>query len=70
MDYHHHARLTLAGREGLAKSVLESGLNRQRTGKWIKRYRQGGVEALLTLTELQLSDMISFETAVRIEFVE
>jgi transposase InsO family protein len=57
MDYHHHARLTLAGREGLAKSVLEGrlslreaaaerGLSRQSAGKWVRRYRDGGVEAL------------------------
>jgi transposase InsO family protein len=57
MDYHHHARLTLLGREGLAKSVVEGrlslreaaaerGLSRQSAAKWVKRYREGGVEAL------------------------
>jgi transposase InsO family protein len=57
MDYHHHARLTVVGREGLAKSVVEGrlslreaaaerGLSRQSAGKWVKRYREGGVEAL------------------------
>ena len=57
MDYHHHARLTVVGREGLAKSVVEGrlslreaaaerGLSRQSAGKWVRRYREGGVEAL------------------------
>jgi len=58
MDYHHHARLTLSGREGLVKSVLEGrlslceaaasrGLSRQSAAKWVRRYREGGQEALL-----------------------
>jgi leucine-zipper of insertion element IS481 len=45
MDYHHHARLTVHGREGLAKSVVEGrlslreaaaerGLSRQTAGGW------------------------------------
>jgi transposase InsO family protein len=57
MDYHHHARLTVHGREFLAKSVVEGrlslceaaaehGLSRQSAAKWVRRYREGGVEAL------------------------
>jgi transposase InsO family protein len=53
MDYHHHARLTCYGREGLAKSVVEGrlslreaaaerGLSRQSAGKWVRRYREAG----------------------------
>jgi transposase InsO family protein len=57
MDYHHHARLTVHGREQLARDVVEGrlslreaaashGLSRQSAVKWIRRYREGGVEAL------------------------
>jgi len=57
MDYHHHARLTLLGREGLAKSVVEGrlslgeaaaerGLSRQSAGKWVRRYREAGAAGL------------------------
>lgn len=57
MDYHHHARLTVHGREALCRSVVEGrlslceaaaehGLSRQSAGKWVSRYRQGGVDAL------------------------
>jgi len=57
MDYHHHARLTVCGREGLVKSILEGrlslreaaaerGLSRQSAWKWVRRYREGGIEAL------------------------
>jgi transposase InsO family protein len=57
MDYHHHARLTWRGREVLARDVVEGrlslceaaaehGLSRQSAGKWVRRYREGGVEAL------------------------
>ncbi len=57
MDYNHHARLTMLGREGLAKSVMEGrlslreaaaerGLSRQSAGKWVRRYREAGVEGL------------------------
>jgi transposase InsO family protein len=57
MDYHHHARLTVYGREVLAKSVVEGrlslceaaaehGLSRQSAAKWVKRYREAGVGAL------------------------
>ncbi len=53
MDYHHHARLTMQGREQLAKRVLEGGLglreaaaegglSRQTVAKWVRRYREGG----------------------------
>jgi len=57
MDYHHHARLTLSGREHLAKSVVEgrlslgeaaaeSRLSRQTAAKWVRRYREQGVAGL------------------------
>jgi transposase InsO family protein len=57
MDYHHHARLTIYSREQLANSVVEGGLSlraaaaacglsRQSAGKWVSRFRQGGVAGL------------------------
>jgi transposase InsO family protein len=57
MDYHHHAKLTWRGREVLAREVLEGrlalcvaaaahGVSRQTAAKWVRRYREGGVEAL------------------------
>jgi transposase InsO family protein len=58
MDYHHHARLTIYRRVELGKSVVEGGLgvkqaaaefkvSRQSVSKWVKRFQQGGVGALL-----------------------
>jgi transposase InsO family protein len=57
MDYHHHARLTIHGRETLSKSVQQEGLSlreaaanyqlsRQSAGKWVKRYREQGLGGL------------------------
>ena len=57
MDYSHHARLTVRGREYLAKSVVEGRLSlreaapecrlsRQSAGKWVRRYREAGMEGL------------------------
>jgi transposase InsO family protein len=57
MDYHHHARLTVYGREQLAKSVVEGrlslreaaaecGLSRQSAAKWVRRYRLQGAGGL------------------------
>ena len=57
MDYHHHARLTVHGRELLARSVVEGrlslceaaaehGLSRQSAGKWVRRFRDHGAEGL------------------------
>ena len=57
MDYHHHARLTVHGRETLCRSVMEGrlslceaaashGLSRQSAGKWVRRYRESGVSGL------------------------
>jgi transposase len=57
MDYHYHARLTVVGREALAKRVLqdrlslkeaeaEFKLSRQSAGKWVRRYREQGVAGL------------------------
>jgi transposase InsO family protein len=57
MDYHHHARKTVHGRELLCRDVLEGRLgvceaaaehrlSRQSVRKWVQRYRQGGRAAL------------------------
>jgi transposase InsO family protein len=57
MDYHHHARLTVHGREVLCCSVVEGrlslceaaaehGLSRQSAGKWVRRYREQGLNGL------------------------
>jgi transposase len=57
MDYHHHSRLTIHGRKELVKKVIEGRLSlnsaaaefklgRQTAGKWVRRYRQGGLAAL------------------------
>lgn len=57
MDYHHHARLTVHGREHLCRSVVEGRLSlceaaaehrlsRQSAAKWVRRYRNLGVEGL------------------------
>ena len=57
MDYHHHARLTIYRRELLAKSVVEGrlglcqaaaefGLSRQSAAKWVRRYRESGLDGL------------------------
>jgi transposase InsO family protein len=43
MDYHYHASLTARGREALCKRVVEC---RQTVGKWVRRYRAGGVAGL------------------------
>jgi transposase InsO family protein len=58
MDYHYHARLTIVGREQLAKDVLEGRLSlreaaavcwlrRQTAAKWVRRYRDEGVAGLV-----------------------
>jgi len=57
MDYHHHARLTVYGRELLCRAVVEGRLSlceaaaehrlsRQSAGKWVRRYREQGVAGL------------------------
>ena len=57
MDYHHHARLTVHGREVLCRSVVEGRLglceaaaehrlSRQSAAKWVRRYRERGVDGL------------------------
>lgn len=54
MDYHHHDRLTIHGREQLARCVMEGrlsldeaaaerGLSRQNASKWVRRYREDGL---------------------------
>lgn len=58
MDYHHHARKTVHGREllcrdvvegrlGLCEAAAEHKISRQSAGKWVRRYREGGVAALV-----------------------
>ena len=57
MDYHHHARLTVHGREQMCRSVLEARLglcaaaaahklSRQGAAKWVRRYREQGLAGL------------------------
>ena len=57
MDYHHHARLTVHGRELLVRSVVEGRLSlceaaaqyrlsRQSAAKWVRRYREQGSDGL------------------------
>lgn len=57
MDYHHHARLTVHGREFLCRAVVESRLglceaaaehriSRQTAAKWVRRYREQGMGGL------------------------
>ena len=57
MDYHHHARLTVHGREVLCRSVVEGRLglceaaaehrlSRQSAAKWVRRYREQGLDGL------------------------
>jgi transposase InsO family protein len=57
MDYHHHARLTVHGREQMCRAVVEGRLgvcaaaaayrlSRQAAAKWLGRYRQQGVAGL------------------------
>ena len=57
MDYHQNARLTVIGREQLARKVLHEGLtlklaaasfnvSAKTAAKWTRRFEQGGVEAL------------------------
>jgi transposase InsO family protein len=80
MDYHYHARLTVHGREVLAKSVVEGrlslceaaaehGLSRQSASKWVKRYREYGVEGLgdRSSRPRQLRDATAVEQVRRVE---
>jgi transposase InsO family protein len=80
MDYHHHARLTVHGREALARSVMEGrlslceaaaeyGLSRQTAGKWVRRYREGGVAGLQDRSSrpLRLRQPTSAEQIARVE---
>jgi transposase InsO family protein len=57
MDYHHHARLTVHGREQMCRAVVEGRLglcaaaaayrlSRQTVSKWVRRYRVQGVVGL------------------------
>ena len=57
MDYHQNARLTVIGREQLARKVLHEGLtlklaaasfnvSPKTAAKWTRRFREGGAEAL------------------------
>ena len=57
MDYHQNAKLTVIGREQLARKVVEEGstfkqaafsfrVSEKTAAKWTRRYRQGGLAAL------------------------
>jgi transposase InsO family protein len=57
MDYHHHARLTVHGREllcravvegrlGLCEAAAEHKLSRQSAARWVRRYREQGMAGL------------------------
>jgi transposase InsO family protein len=57
MDYHHHARLTVRGREALCRAVVEGRLSlceaaaehrlsRQTAAKWVLRFREEGIAGL------------------------
>jgi transposase InsO family protein len=57
MDVHNNARLAPKGREAMVRAVIESGLTRaaaacafnttpKTVAKWVRRFREGGVEAL------------------------
>jgi len=57
MDYHQNARLTIHSREQLARKVVEQGLtfeeaalqfhvSAKTAAKWVRRFQQGGCEAL------------------------
>ena len=80
MDYHHHARLTVHGREHLCRAVVEGRLglceaaaehkiSRQTAAKWMGRYRQGGKEALEDRSSRpgRLRTPTSFEQIRRVE---
>jgi len=80
MDYHYHARLTWRGRELLAKDVLERRLSlceaaaehrvsRQTASKWVRRYREGGLDALKDRSSRpsQLRQLTSVEQMARVE---
>ncbi len=80
MDYHHHARLTLHGREQLAKSVVEGRLSlceaaaehrlsRQTAAKWVRRYRDHGLAGLSDWSSRphRLRQPTSPELAARVE---
>ena len=58
MDCHYHARGNMRSREHFVRKVLEGrlslkvaaatfGLSRQTIGKWVRRYKQGGLDALV-----------------------
>jgi transposase InsO family protein len=80
MDYHYHARLTVHGREQMCRSVVEGRLglceaaaehkiSRQTAGKWVRRYREGGVDALRDHSSRpsQLRALTSSEQIARVE---
>jgi transposase InsO family protein len=80
MDYHHHARLTVHGRECLAREVLEGrlrlgeaaaerGLSRQTAAKWVRRYREQGVAGLEDRSSRphRLQAVTSTELVLRVE---
>jgi transposase InsO family protein len=80
MDYHHHARLTLHGRELLCRSVVEGRLglcaaaaehklSRQTASRWVRRYREQGVAGLVDRSSRphRLRQPTSLELVDRVE---
>ncbi len=80
MDYHHHARLTVHGREllcravvegrlGLCEAAAEHKLSRQSAAEWVRRYREQGVAGLRDRTSRphRLRQPTSPELVARVE---
>ena len=80
MDYHHHARLTMHGRELLCRAVVEGRLSlgeaaaehrlsRQTAAKWVRRYREQGVDALWDRSSrpIRLRQLTSPELVARVQ---
>jgi transposase len=64
MKYHPLARTTIYLREQLAKAVVEG---RQSAGKWVKRYRELGVEGLADRSSHRLAHQSPVELVQRVE---
>jgi transposase InsO family protein len=81
MDYHHHARLTMHGREQMCRAVVEGRLglcaaaaahrlSRQSASKWVRRYRQGGVAELRDRSSRPHSNPRQTRAAVEQQVIE
>ena len=80
MDYHHHARLTVHGREllcraveegrlGLCEAAAEHKLSRQSAARWVRRYREQGMAGLADRSSRphRLRQPTSAELVARVE---